>query len=124
MRYAKRTDKSQADIVADLRKCGIHTLVTNMGDDFPDIITGHKQWVLIEIKEPDGDVSRGQVRFIVDSSCPVGVAVGCDEAKALAVDPDAHAITHEQKNALAKWLVKHPYQESVSIKKFFGVLNA
>ena len=120
---AKRTDRSQAEIVRQLRECGIKTTLTNMGDDFPDSMTDWHQWVLIELKEPAGKLSRGQMRFIAHSSGHVGVATDFLSAHAIAKWPKLYAINGPAKDRIAAWLLQNPEQESMRVKKFLKLVK-
>lgn len=65
MKYARKIDANQTEIVAALRKIGCSVAITSgAGDGFPDIVVGRtdingdrKNW-LIEIKDGDKSPSR------------------------------------------------------------------
>ena len=117
---AKRTDTNQQSIVDDLRKAGVQAVLTSsMGHDFPDLLLGHSsKWILAEIKQPKGDLSRGQLEFFAKSRGPVGVVTDLHEALCLATRPEEFALTYKQKDAIAAWLVQNPSQESLGVGKF------
>lgn len=124
-RFNKRTDKSQKDIVDALRKSGVQVIVTNFGQDFPDLLCGYRAvsepgWVLIEIKEPDGSLDRGQLEFIANAKGRVGVATTFDEALALVRATDGISLLG--KDAIDQWLLKNPTQGQLSVKKFRKVI--
>jgi hypothetical protein len=122
--YKKRTDKSQSTIVSELREAGIPVIVmSSAGDDFPDILTDWHQWVLIEIKEADGSLSRGQMRFIAKASGFVGVATDFETAKNIAKWPNDYALSEKAKDRITEWLVRNPGQESMRIKKFMEMVS-
>jgi len=121
MRHAKRTDSNQASIVKDLRKARAQVEVTNMGDDFPDLVAGWSQWVLLEIKNPDGDFSRGQLSFLATAQGPVGFATNTEEAFDVL---QGYHLTRSQKEQIAVWLIKNPDQQSLSVKKLRKLVNA
>lgn len=122
MRFAKKTDRSQPTIVKELRQRGTQVIITNFGNDFPDLlIGGGVNWSLVEIKEPDGDLSRGQLEFLANAQGRVGVATDIDTAFAI-----AHGIGYLsvlQKDEIGKWLIRNPTQKSLSVRKFFKVIE-
>ena len=119
---AKRTDKSQAEIVRELRKRGVQVIVTNFGNDFPDLLCGrHGQWFLIEIKEKDGDLSRGQLEFLAEANGYTGVATDADEAFYI-IEAWGH-LSRAKQVILSKWLIRNPSQQSLSVKKFTALMQ-
>jgi len=119
---AKRTDKNQADIVRDLRLAGVQVLVTNFGDDFPDLLCGWRgKWTLLEIKKPDGDITRGQLEFARDAKGNIGIATTTDEACNVLF---GNTLTSSQQTKIATWLIKNPDQQSLSVKKLRKLVNA
>ena len=120
---AKRTDKNQASIVADLREAGIQVIVTNMGDNYPDLMCARYQWVLVEIKQPDGNLKRGQLEFLRDARGYVGVATNFAEAYRLINSPSAYALTPAEQDYIAAWLSQNPTQETLAVKKFFKIIE-
>ena len=122
MRHAKRTDSNQASIVKDLRKAKFQVIVTNMGDDFPDLIAAFaSHWVMLEIKKPDGDFTRGQLQFLADAGAPVGFATDTNEAAKMIT---CGYLRPAQKAEIAVWLVKNPDQQTLSVKKLRKLVNA
>lgn len=120
---AKRTDKNQASIVADLRKAGIQVIVTNMGDNYPDLMCARYQWVLVEIKQPDGSLDRGQLEFLRDARGHVAVATTFTEAYRAVMNPQSYAITPKKQERIAFWLSQNPAQETLAVKKFFKIIE-
>lgn len=122
-KYAKKVDRSQPAIVDELRKRGVQVHVTNFGNDFPDLLcSGRAGWVLVEVKEPGGDLSRGQLEFIAEAKGHVGVATDADEAVALVNFPMLESIAPGKQDRIAAWLVRNPTQKSLSIRKFREVI--
>src|SRR5213076_2556669 len=115
-RYAKKTDGNQKEIVDGLRRFGARVIITNFGDDFPDLLvsTLTSEWVLLEVKQPDGCLDRGQMQFLADVRCGA-VAVVTTEDEALdALDADGlQRLEYWQQMAIEKWLVKNPTQQSL-----------
>lgn len=127
-RHAKRTDKSQAQIVADLRKAGVQVIITNFGDDYPDLLLCAGQqigWVLAEVKNLGGRfvLSQGQLRFLSEARGYVGVVTDFQEAYTLALKPDKFALQTYQKTRIAQWLLQNPDQESLYVPKFFKLVK-
>jgi len=118
---AKRTDKSQSAIVKQLRQRGAQVIVTNFGNDFPDLLIGLAHWSLVEIKEADGDLSRGQLQFLSDAKGRVGVATNFDDA--LEIAAGVGHLTLLQKEAITKWLYLNHSQQSLSVRKFFKLIG-
>jgi len=119
---AKRTDSNQASIVKDLRELGFQVVVTNLGDDYPDLMVGSKgTWTLIEIKKPDGDFTRGQLEFLADARGPIGYATDTGEAIGLIYGDH---LTLGQRIHISQWLIKNPDQQSLSVKKLRKLVNA
>lgn len=123
MRHNKRTDRSQLDIVKDLRARGVQVIVTNFGSSFPDLLIGYRlrNWLLVEVKEPNGCFDRGQLQFLADACGPVAVATTADEA-AFALH-EGKALQTSQKDKIAAWLLRNPTQETLSVKKFRAVIG-
>lgn len=122
---AKRTDENQAAIVESLRKCGVRTtLLSALGLDVPDLLCGYgSHWILVEIKKPDSDITRGQMRFIADALGYVGVATNAEQARKIVKQPESHAITDGQQTKIVEWLIRHPYQQTLSVRKFMELIN-
>jgi hypothetical protein len=124
LKYAKRTDKNQPGIVESLRKCGVNVTVTNMGNDFPDILCGYKKtWILLELKMPDSDITWGQMAFIADAHGHIGVATNAEDARRIVKEPHLYAITDAQQHQIHQWLVRHPDQGTLSVRRFFEVIE-
>lgn len=121
---AKRTDKSQAAIVNKLRDAHIQTIVTNMGDDFPDLICAYMgSWTLVEVKEMDGgSLSRGQLEFFAGAWGRCAVVTDFDSAYK-AITTGQGLVTPKQQERIFAWLQKNPTQESVRIKKFMALIQ-
>ena len=79
----KRVDANQAEIVADLRKCGAWVLLLHeVGFGCPDILVGFRGVnYLIEIKSPDGKLNIRQIDW--HRSWPGQVAVARTSEEAL-----------------------------------------
>lgn len=123
---AKRTDGNQKAIVEALRKYGAKVIVTNFGDDFPDLLCSSltSEWVLMEVKEPHGCLDRGQLAFLSDVRCGA-VAVVTNEDEAIdALRDEENRLEYREQEAIEKWLIKNPNQQSLSVKKFRKVINA
>lgn len=124
MRHAKRTDVNQSSIVSDLRDEGIQVILTSsMGQDFPDILVCHIDWVLIEIKTLDGGLDRGQLSFISNAQGFIGIATDYSSARLLAKWPNDYAITPKQKDLIAIWLLRNPAQKTLAVRAFFKVIK-
>ena len=118
---AKRTDKNQAEIVKLLRRHYGQVIVTNMGDDFPDLLCGSNGgWTLLEVKQPNGCLDRGQLKFLSEAHGAVAVVTNIDEA--INALWDADTLNDEQKVRIAHWLIRNPDQETLSVKKFRAVI--
>ncbi len=78
----KRVDSNQAEIVADLRKCGASVWsLHEVGGGFPDIIVGFRGVnYLIEIKTPEGKLVVRQRRWHEVWPGQVAVARTSEEA--------------------------------------------
>lgn len=65
MRYAARTDASQAAIVAVLRRAGCLVLdLSRVGGGCPDLLVGaHGRLMLLEVKTEDGEQNEAQRNF-------------------------------------------------------------
>ncbi len=124
MRFNKKVDKCQAEIVKSLRSCGLQVVITNMGDDYPDVMVGYKgKWILLELKNPkESSLSRGQLQFIVDAKGPVGVAT--DFAEAMWIVTENKAITQRQQENVIAWMLRNPEQGSLSTTKFKFIIDA
>jgi hypothetical protein len=120
-RHAKRTDFNQKEIVDELRSRGVQTVLTNFGENFPDLLCGYMgDWTLIEVKQPDGSLDRGQLDWLSIARGRVGVATTPTEAVVLAIGP---GISEVEKDRIAAWLIKNPTQQSLSVKKFRKLIN-
>ena len=122
---AKRTDKNQAEIVEHLRAVGVQTIVTNMGNDFPDLLCGAScwnGWTLLEVKQPSGCLDRGQLEFLRDATGAVAVVTDVDEATFAVLSGDG-LLGESDREQIAKWLIRNPDQETVSVKKFRKLIN-
>ena len=75
-RYGNRTDANQADIIEELERlpgCQVIDL-SAVGSDVPDLLVGfRRQWVLMEVKTANGELSPGQEEFKRDARGPVVV---------------------------------------------------
>jgi hypothetical protein len=124
-RFAKKTDKSQADIVRELRQCQIQVIVTNMGNDFPDLLVCSSlapEWVLLEVKEENGKCSRGQLQFIADAKGYVAMTTTFKRALEIAVVPNVFCFKQEEKDLIAVWLEKNPNVKQIAVRKFFRTI--
>lgn len=124
-RYAKKVDGNQQPIVDALRKSGVTVIITNWGNDFPDLLCGKRgRWVLQEVKEPSGSLDRGQLLFMVNAGgCPIEVVTTPGEALAVMEYPKTFAHYLANQARVAVWLAKNP-QQSLSVKKFRKVIGA
>lgn len=121
-RFAKKVDANQQEIVKYLRKRGASVTITNFGNDFPDLLCGlPKFWSLLEVKEPDGSIDRGQLKFMSESHGPCAVVTTPDEAWE-AISGEGW-LTNEQKDKIEGWLLRNPTQETLSIRKFRAVIG-
>jgi hypothetical protein len=122
LKYAKRTDGNQSLIVADLRSRGFQVIVTNFGNDFPDLLVGaYGQWWLMEVKQPDGELDRGQLEFLVKAKGRVVVVTGPEEAYQSVAD--GRTIGQRAKTELDTWLLKNPSQKCLSVRKFRKIIG-
>lgn len=123
-KYAKKVDASQSQIVKDLRDAQVQTIVTNFGNDFPDLLTGFEHWVLIELKEIDGSITRGQLKFISEAKGFIGLATDFDSAFLCAVMPRQYCFRADEQDRIAAWLELNPNVKTIAVRKFFReVLN-
>jgi hypothetical protein len=121
-RFNKRTDKNQAEIVKELRRRGVAVTITNFGNDFPDLLCDvPKFWSLLEVKEPDGSIDRGQLKFMSECHGPCAVVTTPDEAW-LTINEGAW-LTNAHKDRIAGWLICNPTQETLSVRKFRKLIN-
>lgn len=121
-KYAKKVDANQPKIVMELRDQFIQVhLTSSLGNDFPDLLCANGgKWLLVEIKEIDGALDRGQMRFICESKGPVAVCTSSAEVvRALGIG----GISREGKYKLQVWLVMNPNQRSLSLTKFRKVIG-
>jgi hypothetical protein len=117
---AKRTDKNQAGIVDALRD-HFQVIVTNMGDAYPDLMVGFDGfWHLLEVKQPNGCLDRGQLEFMANSIGPVSVVTNEQEA----IDAIYEGgISGNQRGQIHIWLIKNPTQDTLSVRKFRAVIG-
>lgn len=116
MRRAAKIDKNQPAIVKGLRRVGVQVIIPNAGDDFPDIITCYRNsWVLIEIKDQNTPMKRGQMQFLADAKGKVGIAMNCEEA--LSIAKGEGVLTDKQKNNIAVFLRTFE-GKTMAIRKF------
>lgn len=79
---ARRTDSNQKEIVDALRKVGVQVIVTNTGNDFPDLaLAVTDEWTLAEIKSPTAKFYRGQIEFIANAQAPVAIFTDVKQVK-------------------------------------------
>lgn len=117
MKYNKRTDKNQAEIVDALRKVGVQVIITNFGQDFPDLLCGYLgEWRLVEVKQPNGSLDRGQLEFIANARGVVQVITTIDEAMDMFARGDFNALVTQHR--VHQWLLANPNQKSLSVKKY------
>lgn len=119
-----RVDTNHKEIVQKLRDCGIQVEDTSkLGRNFPDLIACKRQWVMIELKEFSGKISRGQMQFLADAKGFVGVAVDFDGALKIASDPVVYALTKKDKEHITQYLLRWQ-GKFLSMKRFYSeVLN-
>jgi hypothetical protein len=119
-KFNKRTDFNQKAIVNDLREMGVQCILTNFGQDYPDLMCGWRgTWTLLEVKG-EASIDRGQLRFIANSKGPIAVVTNTDEAIAAV---KGATITDAGKLEVAKWLVRNATQASLSVNKFREVIG-
>jgi len=122
-RFNKKVDANQKGIVSELRTLGVQVIVTNFGHDYPDLMCGWAdQWTLLEVKQPDGDIDRGQMQFLANAGGPVAVVCDSDSAIQAVTDPSEYCLSNSQQDRIAKWLIRNPTQETLSIPKFFNLI--
>jgi hypothetical protein len=120
--YAKRVDRSQPAIVKTLRTTGSQIIVTNMGDDFPDLLCGtHNYWKLVEVKELDGKFSRGQLMFLSMATGPVDIITG--EADGIRSLTTKRRLTLQEQHEMRIWLLRNPNQETIRVQKLLGIIG-
>lgn len=121
--HKKKTDSSQKNIIAEMRQIGIQAIVTNGGKRFPDVLCGWAgQWILLEIKELGGALSRGQLRFLADSRGPVAIVIGSDAAIQAVTDPNEYCLSNGQRDRIVQWLLRNPDQQSITMNPFFDLI--
>ena len=78
----KRVDSNQAQVVADLRKCGASVLLLHeVGHGCPDLLVGFRGVnYLIEIKTPDGKLNPRQIVWHTLWRGQVATAFNSEEA--------------------------------------------
>lgn len=123
-RYAKRTDSNQAEIVDYLRAQGYQVVLTNMGNDFPDLLVGNgHEWSLMEVKSEQGSLDRGQLRFLAEAQAPAAVVTNAESALRMAKVPRIWRIITSERDAINVWLIRHPEQNKLSVRKFFKLIG-
>lgn len=105
----KRIDSNQNEIVGHLERFGIQVIrLSDVGRDRPDLIVCENEiWVFIEVKRPNGKISRGQVRWHATARGWSGIATDREEALNLARYPNAFALNRTEKRRLREWLDNH-----------------
>jgi hypothetical protein len=125
-RFNKKVDANQKGIVSELRQLGIQVILTNMGENYPDLMVGHGgNWILLEVKNPLGGkfvLDRGQLRFLADARGFVAVVCDPDNAIQAVTDPREYCLSNSQQNKIVAWLVRNPTQETLSVLKFFDLI--
>lgn len=119
-RFAKKVDRSQSAIVKAFRSAGTQVVVTNSGNDFPDLLVCKKSWKLVEVKEPDGSFSRGQLVFLATATGPVDIVVGEDDAM-MSLKEDRFLSPNEQ-GRIGIWLATND-QETISVQKLLTMIG-
>lgn len=120
--HGKKTDRSQQQIVKDLRASGIQVEILSEGCNKPDLLCGYNGvWALIEIKESDGSVKRGQLKFLSEAKGSVGVATNYEDAYNMAVTQKGCLLEREKK-LIDQWLVTHE-EKTISVKKFWKLIG-
>lgn len=125
-RYAKKTDGNQVEIVNALRKHGVQVVITNFGESFPDLLCGYgRSWSLLEVKQPDGDLSRGQLEWLSNAKGRVAVVTTPDEAVDAAINGihSKHTLFLNSGFQLEQWLIKNPNQQSLRVSRFRRIIN-
>ncbi len=82
MRYAARTDSTQAAIVEALRKAGCSVLLLHrVGQGCPDVLAGKdNRNVLIEVKSERGTLTPAEVAWLRDWRGQAAVCYTVDDA--------------------------------------------
>lgn len=122
-RFAKRTDRSQSGIVKEMRKYRAQVIVTNMGDDFPDLLVGRRAqgWKLTEVKELDGCFSRGQLKFLAEAHGAVDIVTSKEDAIiSLKV---YRRLTVDEQARISAWLLTEPNQETIRVQKLLKIIG-
>ena len=80
MRHAAKRDANEGEIIEALRNAG--WAVTQVSDGgVPDLICSRlRRWVLIEVKDKGGTVTKAQRDFILAHKAPVGVCYTAEQA--------------------------------------------
>jgi hypothetical protein len=91
MRHAARTDANQADIVKALRDIGITVEYIKLPVDLMLWVPRRQQCELMEVKMPDGRLTKDQVEFISRWPGPVHVVHTIQEALEAVVGEEAMA---------------------------------
>lgn len=124
-KFKKKTDANQAGIAAALRQAGIQVIITNFGNDYPDLLCGWAGvWILLETKNLNGRgvIERGQLRFLADARGFIAVVCDAEAAIQTVLDPKEYCLANSQQNKIVAWLMRNPTQETLSVKKFFELI--
>jgi hypothetical protein len=89
MRNAARTDANQADIVKALKDAGINVEYIKLPVDLMVWVPRRDRMELMEVKMPDGRLTKDQVEFIARWPGPVHVVHNIQEALEAVVGKEA-----------------------------------
>ena len=80
--YRRRTDQNHMEIINALRAVGASVCSTHrVGKGFPDLVCAFRDVVyLLEIKTPEGSLTRDEIKFIESWDAPVYVVVTVEDA--------------------------------------------
>lgn len=124
-KWNKRTDFNQKGIVDGLRQIGVQAILTNFGQDFPDLLCGYRDvWVLLEVKEESGSsLDRGQLKFLANATAPVAVVTTLEEAIEEVTYVGVNKRSRYDYSKIHGWLLANPLQHSLSVKKFRALIQ-
>ena len=91
MRNAARTDSNQAEIAKALRDIGVQVEYIKLPVDLLLWVPRRQRWELMEVKTPEGRLTKDQVDFIARSLGPVHVVHSVREALDAVVGAEAIA---------------------------------
>lgn len=82
MTYRRKTDANHMTIINGLRSIGASVFSTHrVGKGFPDAVCGFRgENYLLEIKTPEGDLTRDEIKFFDEWAGQVHVVITIDDA--------------------------------------------